>query len=96
MHEARYQEAERLLWSMTGVTPRAARSAIRSHGPVRSILAVPVAATRSVEALRSEADEVVAVQLPASLVSVGGWYDVFDQVSDDEVLRLPKEARSAQ
>jgi len=78
----------------TGVTARAACRAVRAHDPERLILAVPVAPPRSVEALRREADEVVAVLTPASLMSVGGWYDVFDQVSDDEVLRLLEEARS--
>lgn len=78
----------------TGVTARAACRAVRSHDPERLILAVPVAPPRSVEALRSEADDVVAVHTPASLMSVGGWYDVFDQVSDDEVLELLEEIRS--
>lgn len=80
----------------TGVTARAACRAVRSHDPARLILAVPVAPPRSVEALRAEADEVVAVLTPASLMSVGGWYDVFDQVSDQEVLRLLEEARSTE
>lgn len=80
----------------TGVTARAACRAVRSHDPQRLILAIPVAPPRSVEALRSEADDVVAVHTPASLMSVGGWYDVFDQVSDDEVLRLLEETRSGQ
>ena len=80
----------------TGVTARAACRAIRSHGPARLSLAVPVAPPRSGEALRSEADDVVVVQTPASLVSVGGWYDVFDQVSDVEVLRLLEEVRSTE
>jgi putative phosphoribosyl transferase len=77
----------------TGVTARAACRAVRSHGPARLILAVPVAPPRSVESLRSEADDVVVVHAPASLVSVGGWYDVFEQVSDTEVVRLLEEAR---
>ncbi len=79
----------------TGVTARAACRAVRSHGPARLILAVPVAPPRSVEALRSEADEVVAVLMPASLMSVGGWYDDFGQTSDAEVLRLLEESRPA-
>ncbi len=76
----------------TGGTARAACRAVRAQDPARLILAVPVAPPRSVEALRSEADDVVVVHAPASLVSVGGWYDAFDQVSDSEVLRLLEEA----
>ncbi len=80
----------------TGVTARAACRAVRAQGPERLILAVPVAPPQSVEALRSEADEVVAVLTPPSLMSVGGWYDVFDQVTDTQVLRLLEDARSHQ
>ncbi len=80
----------------TGVTARAACRAVRSHDPARVILAVPVAPPRSVEALRSEADDVVVVHAPASLVSVGGWYDVFGQVTDAEVVQLLEESRSTQ
>ncbi len=75
----------------TGVTARAACRAVRRHGPARLILAVPVAPPRSVDALRAEADEVVVVHAPASLMSIGGWYDRFDQVSDDEVLEILTE-----
>ena len=78
----------------TGVTARAACRAVRAHDPARLLLAVPVAPPQSVRDLRSEADDVVVVHTPASLMSVGGWYEVFDQVSDAEVLRLLEEARS--
>ena len=78
----------------TGVTARAACRAVRAHDPARLLLAVPVAPPQSVQDLRSEADDVVVVHTPASLMSVGGWYEVFDQVSDAEVLRLLEEARS--
>lgn len=75
----------------TGVTARAACRAVRGHDPARLILAVPVASPRAVEALREVADEVVVVHTPASLMSIGEWYERFDQVSDEEVLRLLAE-----
>jgi putative phosphoribosyl transferase len=76
----------------TGVTARAACRAVRAHHPARIVLAVPVAAPQSVEALRSEADEVVAVITPDELRAIGAWYRRFDQTTDEEVLAMLDEA----
>lgn len=75
----------------TGGTARAACRAVRRAGPDETILAVPVAAARSLEAIRGEADEVVSVLLPDDFVAVGRWYDRFDQTTDDEVIALLEE-----
>ena len=72
----------------TGATARAACEVVRNHGARRVVLAVPVAARRSVHALRTVADEVVCVSLPAQLRSVGEWYEDFTPTSDDEVVRV--------
>lgn len=76
----------------TGGTARAACRAVRSHDPARLVLAVPVAAAQSVEALRDEADEVVAAVTPVDMRAIGGWYEDFGQTSDSEVLRMLAEA----
>ncbi len=75
----------------TGGTARAACRAVRQAGPGTTILAVPVAAARSLETLRDEADEVVCVQAPEDFVAVGRWYEHFDQTTDDEVIALLDE-----
>lgn len=75
----------------TGGTARAACRAVRQAGPGTTILAVPVAAARSLEALRDEADEVVCIQVPEAFVAVGRWYERFDQTTDDEVIALLEE-----
>lgn len=73
----------------TGGTARAAARAVRVLGPRRLVLAVPVAAARTAKALLGEeVDEVVAVQEPPMLGSVGVWYEDFHQVDDEEVLAL--------
>lgn len=56
-------------------------------------LAAPVGAADSVEALASEADEVVCVLVPEHLLAVGFWYADFGQTSDREVLELLARAR---
>ena len=72
----------------TGSTMTAACRIVRAHGAARIVVAVPVVAADVVTTLRREADDVVAVSTPSRLSSVGGWYDDFTQVSDDEVRRL--------
>ena len=76
----------------TGSTARAACRAVRALEPERVVLAVPVGAAQSVEALRAEADEVVCVLVPPTFQAVGSWYRHFDQTSDAEVRRMLLEA----
>ena len=78
----------------TGSTARVACAVARSAGAREVVLAVPVAATSTVAALRDVADinEVVAVLTPAHFFAVGQWYRDFDQTSDDEVSRLLRDA----
>jgi putative phosphoribosyl transferase len=77
----------------TGATMRAAVRALRTQAPSRIVVAVPVAAADTAEALRSEADAVVTVATPEPFVAVGRWYRDFDQVEDAEVRRLLADAR---
>jgi predicted phosphoribosyltransferase len=79
----------------TGVTAEAALRALRSHGPARLVLAVPVGAADTVRRLRAIADEVVCVEQPPQFQAVGQWYRDFAATTDDEVLRhLAGRARS--
>jgi predicted phosphoribosyltransferase len=69
----------------TGATMRAALRAIRTRRPERIVLAVPVAPPDTLAELAAEADEVVCLETPAWFGSIGGFYDDFRQVSDEEV-----------
>jgi predicted phosphoribosyltransferase len=71
----------------TGATMRAAVAAARGLGAHRVVVAVPIAAAQTADALRDEADEVVVVATPYPFLAVGSWYDDFSPVSDDEVRR---------
>lgn len=77
----------------TGVTARAAIVALRERRPRRLILAVPVCAAQTAEVVRPEVDDLVALQTPSDLYAIGLWYEDFEQVSDDEVIRLLGKAR---
>jgi putative phosphoribosyl transferase len=76
----------------TGSTARAACQVARAHGADRVVLAVPVAAPDSVRALAGDADEIVCVEQPTWLRSVGQWYEDFTQVDDREVVDLLERA----
>ncbi len=80
----------------TGASMRAAMLAIRQQHPARLVVAVPVGASDSCQALRDEAggaDEVVCAATPEPFRAVGLWYEKFPQTSDDEVRTLLEEAR---
>jgi putative phosphoribosyl transferase len=87
----------------TGGTARAGLRAVRARGSRRVVLAVPVGAAATVDALRDEADEVVCVLQPEPMQAVGAWYEDFSQTRDDEVIKLlagsaadsPRSATSA-
>lgn len=77
----------------TGVTARAALRALRPHRPRRLLLAVPVGAPPSVDALGEEADEVICLETPRSFAAVGQWYRDFEQTEDATVTDLLDRAR---
>lgn len=77
----------------TGATMHAALLAIRQQQPQRLVMAVPVGAADSCQALQSVADEVVCAAMPEPFRAVGLWYRQFPQTSDDEVRTLLEDAR---
>jgi putative phosphoribosyl transferase len=72
----------------TGATTRAALRATRLRNPRRLVLAVPVAPTGSLAAMRQEADEVVCLEDYESFGAIGYYYADFRQVSDQEVIDI--------
>jgi predicted phosphoribosyltransferase len=76
----------------TGSTMRAAVAALKAQGPERLVVAVPVAAPETCEALSREVDEVVCARAPERFFAVGNWYVDFSQTSDAEVRGLLRRA----
>ena len=79
----------------TGSTMRAAVLAMRRLRPARVIVAVPVGARETCDALRAVADDVVCALVPEPLSAVGLWYIDFSQTTDDEVRQLLSAAAHA-
>ena len=78
----------------TGASMRVALLALRTLGPERIVVAVPVAPLDAVTRLAGE-DEFVCVQQPHQFHAVGQFYEDFDQVSDEDVRVLLDRARRA-
>ncbi|WP_242370790.1 phosphoribosyltransferase family protein [Anaeromyxobacter sp. SG26] len=76
-----------------GATARAAARGARQRGAARVVLAAPVVAAASVAELRADFDEVIALELPEPFYAVGAWYERFDQVSDEQVVKSLRRAR---
>jgi predicted phosphoribosyltransferase len=72
----------------TGSTMMAAVKAVRQRHPAKVIVAVPVGARDTCEALATVADEVICVRMPEPFSAVGQWYLDFDQTTDEEVRQL--------
>jgi predicted phosphoribosyltransferase len=70
----------------TGATTRAALRATRQRKPRKLVLAIPVAPTESLAAMRAEADEVVCLEDHELFGAIGYYYGDFHQISDHEVI----------
>lgn len=69
----------------TGSTMFAAIEALRTMGPRRIVVAVPVAPPSTLQELEARADEVVCLEAHEPFIAIGRFYADFDQTSDAEV-----------
>jgi len=76
----------------TGASMRAAIQTLKLQAPARIVVAVPVAPIETLEALRSEVDELVCPLMPEWFTSIGHWYMDFSQTRDAEVIELLRRA----
>jgi predicted phosphoribosyltransferase len=79
----------------TGSTMLAAVRAARKAGAASVVVAAPVASDDAVALVGAEADEMVILNVPRDLTSVGMWYENFAQVEDSKVRALLERARLA-
>jgi len=78
----------------TGLTMRAASASAKGKGAGKIIVAVPHGASETLAAMRSEVDEVIALDEPEWYGAVGQFYREFPQVEDEEVLKLLEEQKN--
>lgn len=72
----------------TGVTAQAAIRSIKKLKPEKIIFAAPVCAHESVKQLKLDVNDIVCLYTPSVLQAIGIYYKNFQQVTDQEVVRL--------
>lgn len=77
----------------TGATTHAAIRAVKAENPKKLVLAIPVGSEETLRKLADDADEVICLKAPYSLMAVGQFYINFEPVTDEEVLEILKNYR---
>lgn len=72
----------------TGSTLLHSIQLIKKEKPSKIIIAVPVASNSSQDKLRGEVDELIVLESHEFFRGVGAYYELFDQVSDEEVIKF--------
>lgn len=76
----------------TGSSMRAAIAAVMSCDPKRTVVAAPVGAAETCEALAAQVDDLICLLQPSGFRAVSQWYQRFDQTGDEEVVALLAQA----
>lgn len=72
----------------TGATVIAATREVWNNEPKKVIIALPVVAKDTLKKLEKEADKVIFLEAPEIFYSVGQFYEEFEQVSDEAVIKI--------
>lgn len=75
----------------TGATMRAAILSVKNKKASQIILAAPVIAYDTLQALSREVDQVIYLDAPFFFGAVGAFYQNFAQTSDEEVIGIMRE-----
>ena len=65
---------------------------IKEQKPKKIIVAIPVGPIDNIELLKENADEVICLYSPENFFAIGEFYENFEQVSDEEAIKLLKES----
>ncbi|HET9728550.1 MAG TPA: phosphoribosyltransferase [Acidimicrobiia bacterium] len=76
----------------TGSTMRAAVAALQVEAPRSIVIAVPVGARETCQAMSQLVDDLVCLMTPEPFYAVGLWYENFEQTDDQEVHELLERA----
>lgn len=78
----------------TGATMEASILFLRKKKDAQIIIATPVIAIETLENLRKKVDTVITLETPADFTSVGEFYKEFEQVGDEEVIKILANSKS--
>lgn len=77
----------------TGLSLKAAVQCIKNKEPAKIILALPVAPSELVDELSKLVNQLICLEKSDNFFAVGQFYDQFDQVDDNEVLKILLECK---
>jgi putative phosphoribosyl transferase len=80
----------------TGATATACLRQVSEAGATRVVLAVPVGPPDSIDQIRPEADEIIALETLEDFRAVGQFYRSFDQVTDEEAIDYLDESETSE
>ena len=80
----------------TGSTMLAALHVLGAQKPLEIILAVPVAPPDTIESFRTRCSHVECLLAPRDFAAISQFYEDFQQVEDEEAVRLLRESCAAQ
>jgi putative phosphoribosyl transferase len=72
----------------TGASTFAAIHALRQVRPAKLIVAVPIAPRSTCKRMKAVVDDLICCDCPDEFLGVGQFYEDFNQVTDEEVVRL--------
>jgi predicted phosphoribosyltransferase len=72
----------------TGATMRAAAEAVRAGGAAQVVAAAPVGSVEAEATVSGVCDAVLCLHLPGKFRAVGSYYRHFEQLTDEEAIRL--------
>jgi len=76
----------------TGYTMTLSLRIVKKQQPQKIVAAIPVSSLEGVKNLKKAANEVVCLETPSYFYAISQFYDVFEQVNDEEAIRYLKEA----
>ncbi len=78
----------------TGSTMLACIQVVRKQKPKAIIVALPIGSHEGIAALKRAVDKVICLEIPDLFFAVGQGYGQFDQIPDEEAIRILKEANA--
>lgn len=79
----------------TGATMKAALIGLKRNKPKRIVVALPVAPKEALEDISDQADDIICLRPAVAFRGVGGFYQIFNQLTDDETVALLRQVPSA-
>lgn len=78
----------------TGSTMLACVEVVKKQDPKAIIVALPIGSHEGIAALKRVVDKVICLEIPDLFFAVGQGYESFEQVEDNEAIRILKEANA--